>query len=45
MFEVHQYWLLCRARFVVGADGVRSAIRRTMFPKDPGPRWLVGVTG
>jgi 2-polyprenyl-6-methoxyphenol hydroxylase-like FAD-dependent oxidoreductase len=27
-----------RARFVVAADGVRSALRATMVPQDPGPR-------
>lgn len=37
--------LTCRARLVIGADGVRSAVRSTMFPKDPGPRYLVGVPG
>lgn len=35
--------LLCRARLVVGADGVRSAVRASMFPEDPGPRFLVRV--
>ncbi|PNH10702.1 Zeaxanthin epoxidase, chloroplastic, partial [Tetrabaena socialis] len=29
-----------RARLVVGADGVFSAIRAAMFPQDPGPRYL-----
>eukprot|EP00879_Flechtneria_rotunda_P016255 GHRR01017007.1.p1 GENE.GHRR01017007.1~~GHRR01017007.1.p1 ORF type:complete len:385 (+),score=114.10 GHRR01017007.1:670-1824(+) len=41
-------WITChfegqpdiRARFVIGADGVRSIIRRSMFPSDPGPRYL-----
>lgn len=27
-----------RARLLVGADGLRSAIRATMVPQDPGPR-------
>jgi 2-polyprenyl-6-methoxyphenol hydroxylase-like FAD-dependent oxidoreductase len=27
-----------RARFVVAADGVRSALRATLLPNDPGPR-------
>jgi 2-polyprenyl-6-methoxyphenol hydroxylase-like FAD-dependent oxidoreductase len=27
------------ARFVVAADGVRSALRATLLPQDPGPRW------
>lgn len=32
-----------RARLVVGADGVRSAVRRCMFPDEAvGPRYLVG---
>ena len=31
----------CRARMVVGADGVRSAVRASMYPTDPGPRFLV----
>lgn len=31
----------CRAHLVVGADGVRSAIRGSMSPGDPGPRFLV----
>lgn len=32
-----------RARMVVGADGVRSAVRASMFPEDPGPRFLVSL--
>lgn len=31
----------CRARLVIGADGVRSVIRSSMCPSDPGPRFLV----
>lgn len=30
-----------KARMVIGADGVRSAVRASMFPDDPGPRFLV----
>jgi 2-polyprenyl-6-methoxyphenol hydroxylase-like FAD-dependent oxidoreductase len=30
-----------KARMVIGADGVRSAVRASMFPNDPGPRFLV----
>jgi salicylate hydroxylase len=33
-----------RARFVVAADGVRSALRATMVPQDPGPRWEQGCS-
>jgi 2-polyprenyl-6-methoxyphenol hydroxylase-like FAD-dependent oxidoreductase len=33
--------ILCRARLVVGADGVRSAIRNSLAPNDK-MRYLVG---
>lgn len=33
-----------RARLVIGADGVRSAVRASMHPEDPGPRFLVSFS-
>jgi 2-polyprenyl-6-methoxyphenol hydroxylase-like FAD-dependent oxidoreductase len=30
-----------KAHMIIGADGVRSAVRASMFPDDPGPRFLV----